>query len=415
MWRPTQNRGRCVLRSSLLVVAILIASAGHAQINGNPQPAAPVVYDTPQLTVEDCRTADPSAGDACVANHEETPPGDYALGDAPDYGDEAPAYDSAPNAYLGWAGPVRLLGLAVLRRLGLAVLRVRIWLRLLLRLWLALLRLRLRLAVLRLCKKAILLGWLGAWARSPRRRSRRRGAPRWRPWTPCRSSRWLDRRSCQRRGDANDDGGKFAARRHGVGQPQQLRQYACGCGKNLRTDKSILRRQPVRRSRTASIGVVLRRGARRCRRELHTLGVCQRGDKLSRQLHGRRVWPRHFSDQHTQRERGISSDVDAISRLRSFRRSRQCACAIRRLRRSADVVWTDESRLCVWGDAAGLRCAWPNAGLFRCAWRDAVVRARRGRLCPARRACRRSSRTTRKRGQLLTRRAWALTVLAQRV
>ena len=100
MPRLTENRGRCVLRSSLLVVAILIASAGHAQLRNDPQPA--VVYDTPQLTVEDCRTTDPSAGDACVANHEEAPAGDYASGYVPDYyGEEAPVYDAAPNVYLG--------------------------------------------------------------------------------------------------------------------------------------------------------------------------------------------------------------------------------------------------------------------------------------------------------------------------
>ncbi len=89
-----------MLRSSLLVVALLIASAGHAQLRIDAQPA--VVYDTPQLTVEDCRTTDPSAGDACVANHEEAPAGDYASGYAPDYyGEEAPIYDAAPNVYLG--------------------------------------------------------------------------------------------------------------------------------------------------------------------------------------------------------------------------------------------------------------------------------------------------------------------------
>lgn len=97
----TQNRGRCVLRSSLFVVAILIASAGHAQLRIDPQPA--VVYDTPQLTVEDCRTTDPSAGDACVANHEEAPAGDYASGYLPDYGEEV--YDAAPNVYLGVSLP----------------------------------------------------------------------------------------------------------------------------------------------------------------------------------------------------------------------------------------------------------------------------------------------------------------------
>jgi hypothetical protein len=83
-----------VLRSSLLVVATLIASAGHAQLRVDPQPA--VAYDTQQLTVEDCRTTDPSAGDACVAN-EETPAGDYRSDYVPD--------DAAPNVYLGVSLP----------------------------------------------------------------------------------------------------------------------------------------------------------------------------------------------------------------------------------------------------------------------------------------------------------------------
>jgi hypothetical protein len=91
-----------VLRSSLLVIAILIASAGHAQLRVDAQAAAPAVYDTQQLTVEDCRTADPSAGDACVANREENPAGNYGSDYAPDYyGEEAPVYDAAPNVYLG--------------------------------------------------------------------------------------------------------------------------------------------------------------------------------------------------------------------------------------------------------------------------------------------------------------------------
>jgi len=87
-----------VLRPSLLVVATLIASAGHAQLRVDPQPA--VAYDTQQLTVEDCRTTDPSAGDACVAS-EETPAGDYRSDYLPDYGEVAPVYDAAPNVYLG--------------------------------------------------------------------------------------------------------------------------------------------------------------------------------------------------------------------------------------------------------------------------------------------------------------------------
>ena len=154
MSRLTQNRGRCVLRSSLLVVAILIASAGHAQLRVDPQRAA-VVYDTPQLTVEDCRTADPSVRRRLRCKSPRDPGRRLRVRLRAGLLRGRGAGLRRRAECLPWRqpAPLRLLGLAVLRRLELAVLRLWIWLRLLL--WLALLWLRL--AVLRLCI-------LGRWA-----------------------------------------------------------------------------------------------------------------------------------------------------------------------------------------------------------------------------------------------------------
>jgi len=92
-----------VLRSSLLVVAVLIVSAGHAQqVSGDPRAPAPGAYSNRQLTVEDCNNTDPSSGDGCIENREQTAVDDSAVADyGPDYSDDAPAYDAAPPVYLG--------------------------------------------------------------------------------------------------------------------------------------------------------------------------------------------------------------------------------------------------------------------------------------------------------------------------
>jgi hypothetical protein len=96
-----------VLRSILLVTAIVIASAGHAQVSGDPQTAAPVAYSATQLTAQDCNNdiANGSSRDGCPPISDQAPGDDRAVADdapdyVPDYWDEAPVYDAAP-AYLG--------------------------------------------------------------------------------------------------------------------------------------------------------------------------------------------------------------------------------------------------------------------------------------------------------------------------
>jgi len=86
-----------VLRTSVLVVAMLIGCAAHAQVSNDPEAAAPVAYDTP-LTVQDCdANAAYGSGDPCVASN--APDADYDIQYTPDYYAE-PVYDE-PNVYLG--------------------------------------------------------------------------------------------------------------------------------------------------------------------------------------------------------------------------------------------------------------------------------------------------------------------------
>ena len=99
-----------MLRSSLLVIAILTAGAGNAQVSGDPQTAAPVVYSSAPLIVQDCNHdgANGSSGDGCATSAEAPRVDDRAIDDyapdydyVPDYWETTPAYDAAPNYYLG--------------------------------------------------------------------------------------------------------------------------------------------------------------------------------------------------------------------------------------------------------------------------------------------------------------------------